>query len=335
MKEDWVKRHRSISFVASMLLALGLGLAGEANAAAEARDWPSRPIRVIVPFAPGGGADLIARVVGPRLSERLGQTVVVDNRPAANGILGAELAAHAAPDGYTLFVPTSNHAAIPSLYAKLSYDLLRDFAPITHALSSPLVMAIHPSLPAQNLKDFIAYARANRGKINFGHSGVGSPPHLAGVLLNSMAGIDMTFVVYKGIGPALTGVLGNEVQITTANILAVQGHIRSGRLRALGITSLKRSQAAPDWPTISEEGLPGYEAGIWFGFLAPAKTPRPIVDRLNKEITAILNRPEVRQTLVAQGGDVVASTQQEFGKLMRDDIARLAKLMRAAGIKAE
>lgn len=336
MKEVLREPLRDRWLVALALLALGAGAAGEASPATpETRGWPSRPIRMIVPFAPGGGADLIARVVSPRLSERLGQTVVVDNRPAANGILGAELAARAAPDGYTLLVPTSNYAAGPSLYAKLPYDLMRDFAPITHAFSSPLVVIIHPSLPAQNLKEFIAYARANRGKINFGHSGVGGPPHLAGELLSSMTGINMTYVPYKGIGLVLTALLGNEVQITTSNMPAALPYVRSGRLRALGVASLKRSQAAPDWPTIAEEGLPGYEAGIWFGFLAPAKTPRPIVNRLHQEITAILNRPEVRQMLVSQGGDVVASTQEEFAKLMRDDIERLGKLIRSAGIKAE
>lgn len=303
---------------------------------APAAEWsPSKPIRVLVPFSPGGGADLIARLIGPQLAERLGQSVVIDNRPAAGGVVGMEMAAHAAPDGHTLAVQTSNHVANPWLIANLPYDVIKDFAPITLAVISPLVMVVHPSLPTANLREFIAYAKANPRKLNFGSSGPGSPPHLAGELIKSMGGVQMQHIVYKGIAPAITAVLGNEIQVTFGNIFVMQPHVRGGRLRALGVTSLKRSEAAPDWPTISEAGLPGYEASIWYGFVVPAKTPPQIVARLHREITAILRGPEVKKTIVSQGGDMVGSTPGEFAKLLRDDMARIGKLVKEAGLKPE
>jgi len=297
--------------------------------------YPVKPIRMLVPFAPGGGADLTARIVGPRLSERLGQSVIIDNRPAAGGIVAAEMVAHATPDGYTLLVPTSNHAANPSFVPKLGYDTLKDFAPITLAVVSPLVMVVHPSLPVKSLREFIAYAKANPRKLNYGSTGAGGPPHLAGELMKYMAKIEMTHVVYKGVSLAMTAVLSNEIQMTYGNIFVTQPHVRGGRLRALGITSLKRSQAAPDWPTIAEAGLPGYEASIWFGFMAPAKTPKAVITRLHREITSILQQPEVKQTIVSQGGDAVASTPAEFDKVVRDDVARIASLVKDAGLRAD
>ena len=267
-------------------------------------DYPTKPVRLLVPFAPGGGADLIARLVAPRLSDRFGQPVVVDNRPTAAGTLAAELAARATPDGHTLLVPTSNHVA-------------------------------NPSLPVNTVPEFIAYAKANPDKLNYGAAGAGGPPHLAGELLKMMAGIKMTPIVYKGIGPAVIATLGNEVQSTFVNIFVIQPHVRGGRLRALGITGTKRSESAPDWPTIAESGLPGYEASIWFGFLAPAKTPKAVIARLHREITAILQMPEARQAIVAQGGDPVASTPEAFGRVIRDDVERIAKLVKTAGIRAD
>ena len=316
-----------------VLLLAGAVCAPVAAFAAE-QAYPTKPIRVIVPFAPGGGADLIARLVAPRLSERFGQTVVVDNRPTAAGTLAAELVARATPDGHTLLVPTSNHVANPALF-KLNYDTINDFSSITLAVISPLVLVVHPSLPVNTVQEFIAYAKSNPVKLNYGTAGAGGPPHLAGELLKSMAGIRMTAIVYKGIGPAVIAALGNEVQSTFVNIFVVQPHVRAGRLRALGITGLKRSDAAPDWPTIAESGLPGYEASIWFGFLAPAKTPKPAIARLHQEITSILRLPEARQTIVAQGGDPVASTPAEFDRIIREDIARIAKLVKTAGIRAD
>ena len=316
-----------------VLLLAGALCVSTASLAAD-QPYPTKPIRVLVPFAPGGGADLIARLVAPRLSERFGQPVVVDNRPTASGTLATELAARATPDGHTLLVPTSNHIANPSLF-KLNFDTINDFAPITLAVISPLVLVVHPSLPVNTVQEFIAYAKSNPDKLNYGAAGAGGPPHLAGELLKSMAGIRMTPIMYKGIGPAVIAALGNEVQATFVNIFVIQPHVRGGRLRALGITGLKRSDAAPDWPTIAEAGLPGYEASIWFGFLAPAKTPKPVIARLHQEITSILKLPEARQTIVAQGGDPVASTPAEFDRVIREDIERIAKLVKTAGIRAD
>jgi tripartite-type tricarboxylate transporter receptor subunit TctC len=329
-------KAKRLSMITKLCLIAIAGCCGVATAAVAAdHAYPTKPVRMLVPFAPGGGADLIARIVGPRLSERLGQTVVVDNRPAAGGVLAAEMAAHAAPDGHTLFVPTSNHVANPSFIVHLPYDTLNDFAPITLAVVSPLVMVAHPSLPAGNVRELIAYAQANPDKLNYGSTGAGGPPHLAGELLKSMAKIRMAHIVYKGVSLAMTATLGNEIQITFGNIFVSQPHVRAGRLRALGITSLARSQAAPDWPTIAESGLPGYEASIWFGFMAPAKTPASVVARLHREITAILQIPEVRQTIISQGGDAVGGTPGEFDKVVRADVARIAALVKSAGLKAE
>ena len=317
-----------------MVLLLAAAVCAPTASLAAEQAYPTKPIRVLVPFAPGGGADLIARLVAPRLSERFAQPVVVDNRPTASGTLATELAARATPDGHTLLVPTSNHIANPSLY-KLNFDTINDFAPITLAVISPLVLVVHPSLPVNTVQEFIAYAKSNPDKLNYGAAGAGGPPHLAGELLKSMAGIRMTPIMYKGIGPAVIAALGNEVQATFVNIFVIQPHVRGGRLRALGITGLKRSDAAPDWPTIAEAGLPGYEASIWFGFLAPAKTPKPVIARLHQEITSILKLPEARQTIVAQGGDPVASTPAEFDRVIREDIERIAKLVKTAGIRAD
>ena len=300
-----------------------------------ADEFPSKPIRMLVPFAPGGGADIVARMIGPRLTERVGQSVIVDNRPAAAGIVAAEMAARATPDGHTLFVATSNHVANPAFMDKLPYDTLNDFAPVTLAVISPLVVTIHPSLPANNLQEFINYAKANPGKLNYGSTGAGGPPYLAIELLNYMAKIKITHIVYKGISLVVTANLSNEIQVSAPNLFTGLPHVRGGKLRALGITSAKRSAVAPDWPTIVEAGLPGYEASIWYGFLAPAKTPQPVIARLNREITSILQSPEVKQTIVAQGGEAVGSTPAEFDKLLRDDVARIAALVKTAGLRAE
>ncbi len=316
-------------------LLIFFALAGLSVSCIAAEEFPTKPIRMLVPFAPGGGADIVARMIGPRLTERVGQSVIVDNRPAAAGIVAAEMAARATPDGHTLFVATSNHVANPAFMDKLPYDTLNDFAPVTLAVISPLVVTIHPSLPANNLQEFINYAKANPGKLNYGSTGAGGPPYLAIELLNYMAKIKITHIVYKGISLVVTANLSNEIQVSAPNLFTGLPHVRGGKLRALGITSAKRSAVAPDWPTIVEAGLPGYEASIWYGFLAPAKTPQPVIARLNREITSILQSPEVKQTIVAQGGEVVGSTPAEFDKLLRDDVARIAALVKTAGLRAE
>ena len=326
---------RRRSLVVGLVLGLALCGARLASAAERTQEYPWKPVRLVIPFAPGGGADLTARMVGPRLSERFGQPVVYDNRPAAAGIIGAEIAARAAPDGHTVLIATSSFAANPSIYKKLPYDILRDLAPITLAVSSPLVVIVHPSVPAKTVQELIAHAKAHPNKLNYGSSGAGGPPHIAGEMLKSMAKIDMAHVIYKGIGPVLTALLGNEVQLSFGNIFVSQPHVRAGRLRALAITSAQRSQAAPEWPTVAESGLPGYETTIWFGFMVPSGTPKTVVTRLNDEIVRILRLADVSQTIIAQGGDVVASTPDGFGRKLRADIDKLAQVIKAAGIKPE
>lgn len=321
--------HRLIR---SIVAVVTLAYLSVATGAERAPAYPTKPIRLILPFAPGGGADLTGRLVAPDLTERLGQPVVIDNRPASGGIVGAEIAARAAPDGYTLLIATSSVAANPSIYKKLPYDIVKDFAPITLAVNSPLVVVVHPSLPVKTMQELIAYARANPRKLNYGSSGAGGSPHIAGEMLKSMAGIEIEHVIYKGIGPALTALLGNEIQLTFSNLFVAQPHINAGRMRALAITSAERSKVRPEWPTVAESGLPGYQTGLWFGFMAPAATPNPIVRRLNQELVAILTKPEILNNIRAQGGDVVASTPEAFAKILREEIARYAKVIRAAGI---
>ncbi len=319
-----------------LLVRLALGVfVVSLPAQAQVAGYPNKPIRILVPFSPGGGADLMARLVTARMSDKLGQPFVVDNRPAASGIVATELAARAAPDGYTVLTCTSNHAGYLHMYKKLPFDIMKDFEYVTQATSSPLVLVVHPSLPVKTMQDFIAHARANPDKMNYGSSGAGGPPHIAGEMLKSMAKINLTHIVYKGVAPALTAALGNEVQMTFTNLFSGQPHIKGGRLRVLAVTSTKRLQAAPEWPTIAESGVPGYEAGIWFGFLLPAGTPKPVVDLLNREITGVLKLPDVSQTFISQGGEVIASIPQEFRKAFAADVERLGRVIRDAGIKAE
>ena len=300
-----------------------------------ATEYPSKPIRILVPFSPGGGADLMARVITPRLMDRVGQTVVVDNRPAASGIVATELTARAAPDGYTALVCTSNHAGYPWMFKSLPFDIRKDFEFVTQATLSPLVLVVHPSVPAKSMQDFISYARANPGKMNYGSSGPGGPPHIAGEMLKSMAKIDVAHIVYKGVAPALTALIGNEVQMSFTNLFSGEPHIKGGRLRVLAVTSAQRLPVAPDWPTVAESGVPGYEASIWYGILLPAKTPTPIIVKLHREITSILKQPDVTKTFVTQGGLVIANTPDEFRRVFMNDVDRLGKIIQAAGIKPE
>jgi len=321
---------------ALVIVILDMGLcATHVGAQSTAPGYPAKPIRMLVPFAPGGGADLMARVLTPRLMDKFGQTVVVDNRPAASGVVATELTARAAPDGYTVLVCTSNHAGYPWMFKSLPFDIRKDFEFVTQATLSPLVLVVHPSVPAKSMQEFIQYARNNPGKMNYGSSGPGGPPHIAGEMLNSMAKIKVTHIVYKGVAPALTALLGNEVQMSFTNLFSGQPHIQGGRLRVLAVTSDKRLSTAPDWPTVSESGVPGYEASIWYGMLLPAKTPKAIVDVLHREITGILRQPEVSKTFVTQGGVVIANTPDEFRRVFMNDVERLGKVIQAAGIKPE
>ncbi len=321
MKKD------SIAGIAAALLLLGCVTAVHAQSS-----YPSRPIRMVLPFAPGGGSDTLARMIGPRIAERLGQPMVLENRPAAAGVLGADIVAKSAPDGYTLLGTTATFVISGELRTNLPYNAFKDFSPLTQAIASPFGLMVHPSVPAKSVKEFIAHAKANPGKLNYGSSGAGSSPHLASELFNTMAGLKMTHVPYKGIALANTALLGNEVQMVFSNLFSTLGHWQAGRMRLLAHGSPKRVAAFPDIPTIAESGVPGYESVNWYGYSAPAKTPKAIMDRLYKEFAAVLNSPEVKPTLIKQGNEVVASTPAEFAKQVESDRKRWGTLGRKLGI---
>jgi len=304
--------------------------------AAQPAAYPDKPIRMLVGFAPGGGTDTTARAIAQPLSEALRQQVIVDNRPGAAGNIATDIASKSPPDGYTILMGTIAALAInPSLYAKLPFDPLRDFEPVTLAVSSTNVLVVHPSLPVKNVKELIALARSQPGKLTYGSSGVGGAGHLAGVLFDQLAGTKMVHVPYKGGAPAMIALVGGEVQLVFATAETAVPQIKAGKIRALGVTIAKRTALLPDLPTIAESGLPGYEANNWYGVLAPAKTPRAIVERLNREIVRILNTQSVKDMLFKQGLDASPSTPQEFSAYIKSEIAKWAKVVKASGAKAE
>jgi tripartite-type tricarboxylate transporter receptor subunit TctC len=318
-----------LRIVVAAVLALAAFPAGAAD------EYPARAVRVVVPFAPGGGTDVVGRILAQQLSQRLGQSFVIENRPAGSGIVGADFVAKAQGDGYTLLFAFSSLSSSAKLISHLPYDPTTDFAPVALATTSPLVMFLHPSVPATNLREFIAYAKANPGKLNYGSSGPGSSPHLATELLMSMAGIQMTHIPYKGIAPAITAQIANEVQMSLTPIAVGMSHARAGKLRALASAGLKRSAAIPDVPTIDESGLPGFEVIAWWGMLAPAKTPRPVVTLLNREVRAVLEIPEVKKSLLDQGMDPASGTPEEFASLIRADMDKWGDVGRRLGVKLD
>jgi len=300
-----------------------------------ANAYPNRPIRIIVPLAPGGGSDYTARWIAPRLSDRVGQPVVVDNRPGASGILGTDLVAKATPDGYTLLLAYSTHAQSAQLFDKLPYDPLKDFAPVTIVIVTPLTLQLHPSVPAKTVKEFIAYAKQNEGKINYGSSGPGSSPHLTTELFDSMAGIRMTHIPYKGVGQYITAQLGNEIQFSFANMFTTMPHWKAGRLRLIATTGSKRLEAVPELPTVAESGLPGFESVTWYGYLAPAKTPKAVIAKLQREIHAIVFSPEVKKQFIEQGNEPLANSPEEFSRIMRTDAEKWGEIGRKLGVKLD
>jgi tripartite-type tricarboxylate transporter receptor subunit TctC len=318
-----------LRIVVAAVLALAAFPAGAAD------EYPARAVRVVVPFAPGGGTDVVGRILAQQLSQRLGQSFVIENRPAGSGIVGADFVAKAQGDGYTLLFAFSSLSSSAKLISHLPYDPTTDFAPVALATTSPLVMFLHPSVPATNLREFIAYAKANPGKLNYGSSGPGSSPHLATELLMSMAGIQMTHIPYKGIAPAITAQIANEVQMSLTPIAVGMPHARAGKLRALASAGLKRSAAIPDVPTIDESGLPGFEVIAWWGMLAPAKTPRPVVTLLNREVRAVLEIPEVKKSLLDQGMDPAGGTPEEFASLIRADMDKWGDVGRRLGVRLD
>lgn len=297
--------------------------------------YPSKPIRLVVASSAGSGIDLISRLVAPSVSQRLGQQVVVDNRAGAGTMIGGEIVAKSAPDGFTLLASVSTLAINPAMYKKLPYDALRDFAPITQMASLPNVLVVHPSLPAKSVKELIALAKAKPGQIVFGSAGNGTSPHLSIELLLSMTGTRMLHVPYKGPTPALIDLLGGRVSVVASSSSGVVNHVRSGRLRALGVTTAKRTSALPEIPTIAEAGVPGYESTQWHALLAPAGTPDEIIARLHKEFTAVLLSAEVKERVAAEGSEIVAGTPAELAAYLRSETAKWAKVIKSAGIEPE
>ena len=319
--------------IATPLLTLGLVLG---IGPAFAQTYPVKPIRILIAQAPGSATDVISRVVGNRLSETLGQPVVIEAKPGAGGVLGTDAAAKSAPDGYTLFMANnSTHGSNPAVYAKLPYDAVNDFAPVAFVASVPYVLVVEPALPVKNVQELIALAKSKPGKLNYASAGNGSTHQFCAELLKSTAGLDIVHVPYKGSPPGIAGLLGGEVQMMFANLTDIGAQLKSGKVKPLAVTGAKRAPTQPDIPTMQEAGVPGFEIMSWFGLLAPAGTPAPIVARLNAEVNKALARDDVRNTLGAQGLDVAPGTPEQFAAHIKSEIAKFTRVARAANIKAE
>jgi tripartite-type tricarboxylate transporter receptor subunit TctC len=310
-------------------------LASCAATVVAAQGYPVKPVRIVVPFATGGGVDLTARILAQRLTERIGQSFLVENRTGASGIIGTEYVARAAPDGYTLLVGSqTTQAVVPAMYGKVSYDAARDFVGVTQIATSPLLVVVHPSLPAKTVKELIALAKARPGQLSFGAAS-GGTPHMAGELFKLAAGVDLLFVPYKGEGPAVADAMGGQISMVFSNLPVSLPLARSGRLRAIAVTSLQRVTTAPDIPTASESGLPKFEASTWFGLFAPSATSREIVTKLNTDSAAALNHPEVKDKMTGQGLFVVASTPEAFAAHLKAEIPRWTKVVDDSGVKPQ
>ena len=321
---------------ARITLTVTLAAIGAAPCVGLAQGYPNKAIRMIVPFPPGGGVDFVGRVVGQKLSERLGQQVAIDNRSGANGIVGLQALMAAAPDGYTIAAVSTGPLAInPHLYAKLPYDTLRDFTPIANMINFPLMLVAHPSLPVKTVRDLIALAKAKPGEITYSHPGVGNTGHIAGELLNAVGKVQTTGIPYKGTAPSVIAVLSGEAHLTYSSIPTALPHIRAGKLRALGVGNAKRLPSLPEFPTVAEAGLPGYEAYAWGGMLGPANMPRDIVQRLSREIVAAVNTKDVNDRMLSEGTVPTASTAEEFTAYIASEIQKWGAVIKAAKIKIE
>ncbi|MBI4193623.1 MAG: tripartite tricarboxylate transporter substrate binding protein [Betaproteobacteria bacterium] len=321
------------------LLSASLGVAllcdWAGSAALAQQNYPTRPVRLVVPSSPGGGTDISARIIAPKLTEQLGQQVVVENRPGAGTMIGGEVVARAAPDGYTLLMGISTLAINPAIYRKVPYDALRDFAPISQVVSLPNILVTHPSLPVKTVKELIAFARTRPGQLNFASAGLGTNPHLSMELFLSMTRLKMVHVPYKGSGPGVVDLMAGHVPIMTPSIITALSYVKNGRLRALGVTSGKRTAGAPDIPTIAEAGVPGYEAVQWFGVLAPAGTPRDIVGKMHATVVRVLQDSDTRKRFINDGADPVGSSPEQFAAFIRAETVKWAKVVREAGLKSE
>lgn len=312
-------------------VALALGAALPAHA-----EFPDHALKIVVPYPPGGTTDLLARAIAPRLSERLHQSVIVENRAGAGGVIGSQAVARAPGDGYMLLFGTiASHAILPVLQKPAPYDALKDFAPITQVASTPNVLVANPQLPVKTLAELLALARARPGTINFGSTSQGGSPHMSGELMKSMAHVDIVHVPYKGGGPMLIDLMGGQIQIGFDNLPSSIQHIRAGKIHALAVTTAKRWPGAPDIPTMAEAGVPGYEASAWFGLLAPASTPRPVVELLQRQVSAILHLPEVEKLFLEQGAEPVGSTPEEFSKLIATELQKWTRVVAVTGVKLE
>jgi tripartite-type tricarboxylate transporter receptor subunit TctC len=314
-------------------LIAGLALAAVCSTAA-AQTYPTKTVRMIVGYPPGGPTDVLARIVSQKLTQAWGQQVIVDNRPGASGMIGAEFTARAAPDGYTLLMVPVTYAVTPSLFSKMTYDVEKDLAPVAQVAAAPFILVVHPTLPVKTVKDLITLARSRPGQLNFASASTGGMPHLAGELFNSMTGVKMVHIPYKGAAPATTDLLSGQVTLMFNNMLSAMPQVKAGRLRAVAVTSLTRSAAAPELPTIAET-VPGYEANGWYGAFAPAATPKDLINRVNAEMNRIMKMPDVTQRLAGDGVEAVGTTPEQFGAYLKQEVAKWGKVVKASGAKAD
>jgi len=319
---------RYVLMTGLVLMALGADVA-------IAQKYPTRPIRLVVASSPGGGSDILARTLAHKLTEDLGQQIVVDNRGGASGVIGTDIVAKALPDGYTLLIIQPSLTINPSMIRKLPYDAMRDFAPISLVVDAAQILTANPSVPAKDAKELIALAKAQPGKIMFGSPGIGTSPHLTAELFKLMAGVQMPQVLFKGSGMAYVSLMSGEVSVAFSTVLSAMPHVKNGKIRALGVTTKKRAAVMPDVPTIAESALPGFESSQWFGILAPARTPRPIIDQLNAAIARCSSSPELKSRFAAEAVEVVNSTPEEFSSVMKRELEQWAKVIKAAGIQPQ
>jgi len=319
-------RHATALFAVALLYTAG----------ASAQNWPAKPIRLMVPFPPGGSTDIVARIVAQKLSERLGQSIVIENRGGAGGTIGTALVAKAAPDGYTLGVAsTSTHVVAPGVYAKIDYDPVKDFAPVGLMAVSPYLLTVTPSLPAKTLQELIALAKKQPGKLNYASAGVGSTTHLAMEMLKHASGTFMLHIPYNGNGPAGTALIAGQVEVLFGSLPALLPHAKSGRARALAVGTPKRSPSLPDVPTVAESGYPGFDASLWLAIMAPAGTPQPIIERLNKEIVSLISAADTREAFDKAGTEPLTGTPADLAAMIRDGVPKYAQIIKTAGVKAE
>jgi tripartite-type tricarboxylate transporter receptor subunit TctC len=325
-------REAGAVWVGFALALLSLG----APMPAFAQSYPARPIRYIVPFPPGGGTDIVARAIAQKLGETTGMRFLIDNRPGGGTVIGAELAARSPPDGYTIFMGTNTtHAISPNLYPRLPFDPVKDFAPVTRIAMITNLLVVHPSLPVRNVKELVALAKSRPGQLNYASSGTGTPPHLAGIMFNEAAGIDMAHVPYKGAGPALTALVSGETHMMFGSLTSTLPHVRTSRVRPIAVTSSRRSAALPNVPTVAESAYPRFEANTWYGVFAPAGTPPAIVERLNAEFTKVINASDFKAWLLSQGAEAATTTPEEFAAFVRSEIAQYGPIVRKSGMRPD